>query len=192
MNSPCDASQSAEVCRQVSSKPTLRFASFIQVISEATSYSIRSNARIVGLILQCVAVVTLLGAFVAAFDVAQKGQQYLNVAASHDPAAWIVLAIGVIASLIFAGLGYSLAMLCALYDRQITVEASRGAFGSAGPIPRLSTEWRTPPTHELGVREGAAPTPQKTYTSPVTAPTPTRSGLWSALTKERHIKKPRD
>ena len=163
------------------------------MIGESASDAIRSNARVVGVLLQCLAVVTLVGTLIVAITVAQKGQQYFDVPAAHDPVPWIVLASGVSASLIFAGLGYALAMLCAIYDRQEIAVPAQVVLNSVGPRTRPSTEWRTP--REAAVRDATGPLPPKSDVAPAiatSAPNPARSGLWAALTKERHVRKSSD
>jgi hypothetical protein len=128
----------------------------------------------------------------AAIYIAKEGNQYFGVTAAHDPIPWIVLAAGVAVSLIFAGLGYSLGMLCALYDRQTTAaQLTHSVLGSLGSISRPSTEWRAPAAREPALREAPAPSLPKADAALVIAPVRPRSGLWAALTKERHLWKQR-
>jgi amino acid transporter len=164
-------------------------------MSEATRDTVRSNARVVGVLLQCLAVVTLVATFIVAITVAQQGKQLLGVTATHDPVPWIVLAAGVIASLIFAGLGYTLAMLCAIYDRQAIGEPSRGALGSGTTKPH-AVEWRVALAREVEAPDAPktiiASSIENTNAAPivtsVSAQMTAQGGLWKALTKERHFR----
>jgi hypothetical protein len=168
-------------------------------MSETTRDNVRCNARVVGILLQCLSVVTLVATFVVVVTVAQQGQQLFGVTATHDPAPWIVLAAGVIASLIFAGLGYTLGMLCAIYDRQATVEPSFSALGSGTTNPH-SAEWRAALAREVEARDVPksiiATSIENTNAAPpitsVSAQMVPQGGLWEALTKERHFRRPRD
>jgi hypothetical protein len=141
-------------------------------------------------------VVTLVATFIVAMVIAQQGQQLLGLTATHDPAPWIILAAGVSASLMFAGLGYSLAVLCAIYDRQGTLDPARGGTSSSALKPQ-STDWRA--ARSLDVVSRAAPAPTAIATTPgenvsatsVNAPVVPQGALWGALTKERHLRKSR-
>jgi hypothetical protein len=164
-------------------------------MGEATSEAVRGNARVVGVLLQCLSLVTLIATFIVAIAIAQQGQQLLGLTATHDPAPWIVLAAGVIASLMFAGLGYALGMLCAIYDRQVMTEPSRGALGSVATTAP-AREWRAAPEREV-TRDAHSSIPATSTEEANAAPTvphisvprTPQGGLWKALTKERHIRK---
>jgi hypothetical protein len=147
-------------------------------------------------LLQCLSVVTLGGTFIVVIDIARQGQQLFGVTAPHDPVPWIILAAGVIASLIFAGLGYSLAMLCALYDRQVSLKSALGALGSLTPKPQPSTERRAAPALDDAPSNVAPPTIPNVIaapaTTPLSKPAAPQGGLWKALTKERHFRKQLD
>lgn len=166
---------------------------FDRMMSSETRHTIRENARIVGALLQGLAVVTFIASFVATYQLAHAGE-ILGVAPSHDPLPWIVFGVGIIAALLIAGLGYSLAMLCAIYDETLANAAQ--AAGYPRQLPSVEQEWRS---RVAGQPSYLAEDSQRrreqldatSKSAPVTQPLDTGSRLWAALTKERHLKKPR-
>lgn len=65
------------------------------------------------------------------------------LSAAHDPAVWIVGVVGAVLSLILAGIGSGLALMCATYDRQ-TTPLSTGS-GRASSTSGATTTTSTPP-----------------------------------------------
>jgi hypothetical protein len=166
------------------------------------SAGIRANARTVGISLQVLSVLTLFGTFYATYEVAKLGSN-LGVGASNDPAPWIVFVAGVVISLVIAGLGYALAILCAIYDRQVRRPEQKGqqAFpvaatsrdnpswpGNTKP-PVLAT--KTTKTTKTTTPTPSAPSMQATVETTVPDSPHTqanqKSELWKWLTRERHV-----
>lgn len=158
--------------------------------------SARAGARVVGVLLQCLAVVCLIGAFVIAYELAQAGQRDLGVPASNDPAPWITLGVGLIAALTFAGLGYSLAILCAIYDRQTSAPTAPEPLGSFGPpastpAPRPSPAPLAIPPGPVASSVDPRARPDSTADESAVGSARSPSALWEALTKERHLRRRR-
>ncbi len=97
-----------------------------------TQMAYRVNARAFGVTLLIFSVASLLGTIWAYFKVSSLGTQ-IGVNAVQDPASWVVLVGGMFITFALAGLGTTLGILCAIYDRQ---EASTPvAPHSSNPVP---------------------------------------------------------
>ena len=90
--------------------------------------ALRFNAQRLGTIFQLLAVATLLVTIWTFLKVLSLGSQ-IGINGVHNPAAWMVLAGGLFATLTLTGFGTALGMLCALYDQQ-----SDAAQPSATPL----------------------------------------------------------
>jgi hypothetical protein len=166
------------------------------VIGESMSAGIRANARTVGISLQVLSVLALFGTFYATYEVARLGSN-LGVGASNDPAPWIVFVAGAVISLVFAGLGYILAILCSIYDRQEKRPGQKGqqAFLEAA-INRDHHSWpenTSPPVlaAKTTIPTPAAPSMQASVETTMPDPPHTqanqKSELWKWLTRQRHV-----
>jgi hypothetical protein len=153
--------------------------------------AIRLNARTVGVTLQALSAFTFLGTIYATMKVANLGSE-LGLSGSNDPAPWIVLVTGVFVAMLLAGVGYSLAMLCAIYDRQTPSipepdVRSRPTNGSPNS-PTATGAWE-----KLARNESAEPHIQQPPTvefateEPTVKPPKETSALWRQLTRERHL-----
>ncbi len=98
----------------------------------------RAGARFFGVLLQLISVLTFLGTLATAIKVEHYGAD-IGIGGSHDPAVWIVLLGGILASSVLAGMGYTLGILCAIFDRQGSSEPAVKA--NSIPLPsNLPTE----------------------------------------------------
>jgi len=142
----------------------------IVAMSQMTMESKRAGARAFGIILQLLAAVSVLGACIVANAVARSDSS-TGVSAGHDRVVWIILAAGLFASCVLAGLGYILGLLCAIYDRQtpgarVEPPGNRGREERPRPLPPI-------------VETTAPATPLK------------ESAAWEFLTRERHVRRPK-
>jgi hypothetical protein len=166
-------------------------------MSEATQEAKRAGARIFGVLFQIMAVLTLFCTFYAAFIVTNLGSQF-GIAGSKDPATWIILASGLFASCVLAGIGYTLGILCAIYDRQALVETLGTSVRESAPSPR--SKWGassndrpvTMTTKSIKATEpvssrAASPSTERDNKAP--GPKVSRKNpLWEWLTRERHFR----
>ena len=165
-------------------------------MSEDTQKAKRAGARIFGSIFQFLAVFALLGTIWATAEVASLGSQ-IGIDGTKDPATWIVLVSGLFVSCVLAGFGYTLGMLCAIYDRQsmhapvavVAPKAIPTSYSLIRPtyytIPTMmSTKPQPEPTPPIQ-RDGSVSI-QSDVEQPTT-PVARRNILWEWLTRERHF-----
>jgi len=169
-------------------------------MNERTSEGIRANSRVVGIAFQVLAILTFGGTIILAFKVANLGSE-VGVQPSNDPAPWIIFVAGAFASLLMTGVGSTLGMLCAIYDRQVsnrpllsgernspptlsTPSPRVSAVIPSAPPPIVNESYRiTPPSDSWPKPSNAQPTKAQVPSGP----TKKKSGLWEQLTKERHF-----
>jgi hypothetical protein len=96
----------------------LRTTPNFSLVNEYRSDSLRQSTFFFSVILRVFAFLTFIGTVIATWDVTRAGSRILGLSASHDPASWAVGAIGLILSVLLAGVGSGLALTCAMYDRQ--------------------------------------------------------------------------
>jgi hypothetical protein len=166
------------------------------VMSELTNDSKRDGARIFGVIFQFLAFVSIAVTLYAMARIANLGNAF-GVNPSNDPLIWFVLASGIFVTCVFMGMGYTLGILCAVYDRQ---ESSRQVVtqepATYGPKP--------PPLHRPASsvpRKGADPAPQSVADAVSRIPSfpierqeseATEKGAFVEwLTRERHFRSPK-
>ena len=140
-------------------------------MSKETAMAKRSGARTLGIAFQILSAATLVGPFIRALNVAHLGTT-IGVRSSQDPVVWGIVASGVFAALVLAGIGYALGMLCAIYDRQ----------EPRAPLPRE--------VQPVGPRRTfpSAPPPME---NPSPGPSIKETSTWEFLTRERHLGKRR-
>lgn len=168
-------------------------------MNDDTRLTIRDNTRAIGVLLQGLSVLTLFGTFFAAFKVASFGSQ-LGVSASHDPATWIIVVVGLIASLLLAGLGYALAISCAIYDQnEVHLARTLGALRpmaesarnrvTSSPVAPPNPRTSAPPPPLPATPNTPSPQDRRAriFGGPEDSIATKRGGLWEALTKERHF-----
>jgi hypothetical protein len=169
-------------------------------MNERTSEGIRTNSRVVGIAFQVLAMLTFSGTIILAFKVANLGSE-VGVQPSNDPAPWLIFAAGTFASLLMTGIGSTLGMLCAIYDRQVSnrppLSEVRLSTPASPPLPPRASAVIAPPSpptiHEsyrITPRSDSTPTPSKaepTNAQELNDATEKKSGLWQQLTKERHF-----
>jgi hypothetical protein len=167
-------------------------------MSVRSGEALRENSRTLGVIFQALSVLTMLATIYATMKVSSVGSQ-LGVGAIHDPLAWFIFLGGMFAALMLTGIGHSLGMLCAIFDRQlIQPRQSTTDVARATPTPALrrpqsetrTTVWEM--AAEKGVDQIAAPKMTPDVVRPVAQPPMkqvpiARGGLWDWLTRERHF-----
>lgn len=166
-----------------------------------------------GLIFQALAIATAALTLVGVNEVARAGDE-IGINGAHDPLTWFVGIAGVFAALVFTGIGHTLGMLCAVYDRQEPASAkgpqvrSDAVFQSEMRRQQKkygSTVWEQVVERDEQVRTSQPPTaPTSDRDTPPSGPmhlprldTPAisqrpKSGLWEWLTRERHFTKRND
>lgn len=86
----------------------------------------------------------LVATGVVAYLISKAGSALLGVSAERDPGTWVVVAVGVALSALFAGIGSGLSLLCAVYDRQ-------GNVGAPEPMSHVAID-RAPVTLSVPVQ----------------------------------------
>ena len=165
-------------------------------MSEATRDNKRAGARILGVIFQVLALITFLGTALATVAVVKLGL-FFGITGSNNVPAWITFGIGLFVSCVLAGLGYTLGILCAIYDRQEPPSSAGGNHKQGTPIriPNQPSPYR--PSHTIVHSEEApapprpavksvSPSPQEDPKSPESDDSQ-KSPLWEWLTRERHF-----
>jgi len=176
----------------------------------ATTEAKREGARWIGGLFQFLALVTLVGTAIGGIKISSVDSQ-IGLSNVHDPLMWIVLMGGIIAAAVFAGFGYTLGILCAIYDRQewrhgaVSLDRgnspNRGSGSESKIAPRTVWDEIVEREEHSGTTSSRAATTDLSPTrgeeireangpSKVAASTPGGgSGLWAWLTKERHLAK---
>jgi hypothetical protein len=173
-------------------------------MSARSSAALRDNARLFGVIFETLAVLSFFGTLIATEKVANLGSQ-LGIGAVNDPASWFVFVGGLFASLMLAGIGFALGILCAIYDRQELTSKELGILAMQSVATETSRYQNQEVMNPVGHREKPAPTPAAAKIVPPPPPiikpvTPSTSAdipdndsmaqksiLWDWLTRERHI-----
>jgi hypothetical protein len=169
-------------------------------MNERTSEGIRANSRVVGVAFQVLAILSFCGTIVVTAKVANFGSE-IGVQPSNDPAPWLVFIAGAFASLLLTGVGSTLGILCAIYDRQesirpalSTVRVSSPSSSPSPPRTGVAIPAKSPPAIHESYRITPEPDPtppssgaQLTKAQIPSVPTKKKSGLWEQLTKERHL-----
>jgi len=111
----------------------------------------------------------------------------IGIGAIHDPLSWFVFLGGTFASLMLAGIGQTLGMLCAIYDRQATTPEKFDITTSKPIYP--SQEFNQPAKQSPTVWEKIV---ERDVDEPIGRPlidtSPTASdGRWKWLTRQRHF-----
>ena len=165
-------------------------------MSERTMDAKYAGARFFGVLFQLLAVVTLLGTLFATAEIANLGNR-IQISGAIDPVAGIVFVSGLFASCVLAGLGYTLGVLCAIYDRQepavhVVDVAPRVIDRNSSPEP----DWYRPRPTTFSTKGAPAPAPPvntadaptQELVSPPVGPVSDKSSLWEWLTRERHFR----
>lgn len=165
------------------------------VISSRNGEALRENSRSLGLVFQVLSVLSIAATLYATVRIHSVGSQY-QIGSIAYPIAWFVFLGGLFTSLVLAGFGHVLGMLCALYDRQ---ELLPKRLSNLVQQPTAtSQEWRQRssdrPTvwekvvekdvDEVIVRPATAPPVESL--SPGTSSKKT-GGLWEWLSRDRHF-----
>jgi hypothetical protein len=166
-------------------------------MSEITREAKRGGARVFGIVFQFLAVIALFATVVVAFKVANLGTQ-IGIDGTKDPLVWIVLVSGAFVTCVLAGFGYTLGILCAIYDRQEPDDS--GPDLDARPTYALPKPPSKPPEAGPWAVPSAPPKPKiqtppppKTRTpDPQPEATKESSALWQQLTRERHLFRKRE
>lgn len=163
-------------------------------ISQKRGEALRDNSRMLSILFQVLAVLSLVATAITAITVARVGSQ-VGVPAKGDPVILFIILGGVASALIFTSIGHVLGMLCTIYDRQdrkSVVQQSKPL-----PPPPLSPPPTTPPPQSITpnpsvwtqiVEKDESETKVETP-----APLPTNqtedapNGLRGWLTRERHF-----
>ena len=130
-------------------------------MSNQAMESKRFGARIIGVIFQFLAVVTLGVTIIVMIDVSDAGSSIGIIGAS-----------GLFVTLVFAGFGHALGMLCAIYDRQDSIIPTTEVVGTA-------------------MRRSTFPTPPPPVESRSSSPSIKDTRMWNFMTRERHFRKHR-
>jgi len=115
----------------------------------------RAGARFFGAVFQFLAVLTFIGTVIAAVVVDRVGSEF-GIRGSNNFAMWMVLASGLFVTSVLAGFGYTLGLLCAIYDRQETVTPDRETL----PESWLTISPIKPPPFKPGTLTRNTETPQ--------------------------------
>jgi len=86
-------------------------------MSQAVSESKRAGARTFGVLFQVLAVISFIATLYVTLNIVNLGWQF-GVGGPTDLVAWAAFATGLFVSSVLAGIGYTLGVLCAIYDRQ--------------------------------------------------------------------------
>ena len=179
----------------------------------------RAGARFFGVVFQFLAVLTLIGTFIAAVVVDRVGLEF-GIQGSNNFAMWMVIASGLFVTSVLAGFGYTLGLLCAIYDRQETVTPDRETLPESwltispikpppfkpGTLTRNTETPQSSPANRdslpgLQVAEEMSPPTPKPPTDRVTLPklqdaekppVPARlekGAIWEWLTRERRFRR---
>ena len=140
-------------------------------MSNQAMESKRFGARIIGVIFQFLAVVTLGVTIIVMIDVSDAGSS-IGIPRSHNAVIWIIGASGLFVTLVFAGFGHALGMLCAIYDRQDSIIPTTEVVGTA-------------------MRRSTFPTPPPPVESRSSSPSIKDTRMWNFMTRERHFRKHR-
>jgi hypothetical protein len=162
------------------------------MMSEPTREVKYAGARVFGIVFQFLAVIALFATVAVALKVANVGTQ-IGINGTKDPLVWIVLVSGAFVTCVLAGFGYTLGILCAIYDRQEPDDS--GPDVDARPTYALPKPPSKPPEAGPWVVPSAPPKPKiqtppppKTpTTNPLPETTKESSVLWQQLTRERHL-----
>ncbi|HEY5266499.1 MAG TPA: hypothetical protein VIJ40_06780 [Acidimicrobiales bacterium] len=155
-------------------------------ISSRTSGEIRANSRPWGKLFQALALLTFAATIYGTFKVSSLGSE-IGIGAIHNPLTWFVFLGGSFAALMLIGIGQTLGILCAIYDRQVTtpemigVTTSKPTFPSKEfiqPAKQSSTVWE-----RIVERDVDVPIERL----PIDVPPKASDGLWKSLTRERHF-----
>ena len=161
-------------------------------MGELTRESKRAGARLFGVVFQILSVVAILGTAYATAQVANIGTQ-IGIGTSHDQAVWFVLVGGLFISFVLMGFGYTLGILCAIYDRQepdVQQEDDGPTSTYRSPRPPSKPPEVGPwvvPSASPKPKTQTPPAPEMLTTEPPPDPTKESSLLWQQLTRERHF-----
>jgi hypothetical protein len=152
-------------------------------------------------IVRLIALLMLIGTIYVAYEADRLGWS-LGITAQQNPFPWIILATGLVASLLTFSMGLGLSMLCAIYDQQeIKFDEFEEKLSPKSPtsnepqFPQPTSGHRTDDNTTLLGR----PTTPLVRTTPKLINTDDhqaverdrstreKSGLWGQLTRERHF-----
>lgn len=155
-------------------------------MSIRSSAETRANSRPWGQFFQVLALLTFAATIYGTFKVSALGSE-IGIGAIHDPLTWFVFLGGAFASLMLAGFGQTLGMLCAIYDRQATTPEKFDITASRPTYPSL--EFNQPAKQSHTVWEKIV---EKDVDEPIARPlidtSPKASdSLWKWLTRQRHF-----
>lgn len=165
-------------------------------MSEATRVNKRAGARILGVIFQVLALLSLIGTILATAAVIKLGI-FFNIAGSNNVPAWITFLIGLFVTCVLGGLGYTLGILCAIYDRQESLSSDGVNRGEGTPIRFPNESSPSRPSH-IVVNSEVAPVSSRPSIEPIPQPRQADSGssesadsekgpIWEWLIRERHF-----
>jgi hypothetical protein len=171
----------------------------VATMNSPPSSQLRASAYAVGIVLRSLAVVTFIGTILVAFEIG-RGGSVIGVSSPRNPVLWVVGFSGIAFSTLLVGVSETLALLCAVYDRQTPLDSplaaptTRGrwkefAYGPIGFTTNQSDALRcgggsatgAPGPTEAGGAEPMSP--------PTRASRSHRPGsLTEFLTRERHFR----
>ncbi len=159
-------------------------------MEKAESQGLWGTAYALSLLLRLSGLLTLVGTFYVAKRVSQAGSSF-GITPSNDPATWVVLVGGIFATLMIEAAGFTLAMLCVIYERQAreaarTLSPPRGQMPSTSPRSRPPTVWDQVAQRDSLPPEVVRSAPAADLTGIPSANTTVRSsGMWYQLTRKR-------
>jgi len=168
--------------------------------------AIRIDTYAFSVIVRFIALLMFIGTIYVAYEADQLGWSF-NVAPQHNPLPWIVLATGVVGSLLTFSMGLGLAMLCAIYDQQDVRTNKSEERGRPKLIPSTEPPFPPPPSRAK-TADTTTMFGRSSASSIRTTPPPEnidnhdagereksineKSGLWEQLTRERHLSRKAD
>ena len=87
-------------------------------MTQQSADSFRAGARFFGVLFLILAALTLLSAIYLSFRADQTATQFGFSTGSSASVVSVILIGGAFVACLFAGIGYTLSLLCAIYDRQ--------------------------------------------------------------------------
>ncbi len=165
-------------------------------MTQQRAESVRAGARFFGELFLILAGFTLLSAIYLSFRADHTATQFGFSTGNSAFMAQVILIGGAFIACLFAGIGYTLSLLCAIYDRHDSAvhvvgnvppsppgHALINAPQEPSPAPSTPVEQLRTPTSNWT----PAPTPRFAPT-PQPQPTPKGATLREWLTRERHLR----
>jgi hypothetical protein len=156
--------------------------------------AIRVDAYAVSIIIRLIAFLSFVVTIYFTYKAESLGWS-LGLNTSSNPFPWIIFAAGSFASLMIFGIGLTLAMLCAVYDRQ-EIKFVRPAPQVLREVASPKPESTWPLRYVVAEKESTGAFPSSKVVTPTATDdgdsTKERSVLWDQLKRERHFRKPSD